>query len=159
MRNTIKRAYVLLAMTLVLTMVAGAPVLALAENAPMRDITLTYIIDRDTDQTGTKAVMARFTEMTGIKFEEELRPGGAEGETILRTRFATGDAPDFIWFNAGSLLATLDPAANFVDLTGQPFLSKLQDSYLQTVTFDGGIYGSPGRTSMAGGWLYNRAAY
>jgi raffinose/stachyose/melibiose transport system substrate-binding protein len=38
-------------------------------------------------------------------------------------------------------------------------LSKLQDSYLQTVTFGGGIYGIPGRTSMAGGWLYNRAVY
>lgn len=120
------------------------------------DVTLTYIIDRDTDQTGSKAVMDAFTEKTGIKFEEELRPGGADGETILKTRFATGDAPDFIWFNSGSLMATLDPVKNFVDLTSQPYMSKLQDSYKQTVTVDGKIFGIPGRTSMGGGWLYNK---
>ncbi|MCL2747509.1 MAG: ABC transporter substrate-binding protein [Oscillospiraceae bacterium] len=127
-----------------------------SEDVPKSDVTLTYIIDRDTDQAGSKAVMERFTEITGIKFEEELRPGGAEGETLLKTRFATGDAPDFIWFNSGSLLATLDPVRNLVDLSSQSYMSKLQESYKQTVSMDGKVFGIPGRTSMGGGWLYNK---
>lgn len=126
------------------------------EGLQFEDVVLTYIIDRDTDQTGSKAVMEAFSTLTGIRFEEELRPGGAEGETILKTRFATGGASDFIWFNSGSLMATLDPAKNFVDLTDQPYMSKLQDSYKETVTVDGKVFGIPGRTSMGGGWLYNK---
>ena len=126
---------------------------------PDEDIVISYIIDRDTEQSGFRAIMDAFTAQTGIRFEEELRPGGAEGETILKTRFATDDAPDMIWFNSGSLLATLNPAENLVDLTGQPFLNNLSDSFIQTVTFDNQIFGIPGTTAMAGGWLYNIAIY
>jgi len=129
------------------------------EEPPASDVTLTYIVDRDTDQTGFLAVMERFTELTGIRFEQELRPGGAEGETILQVRYATGEAPDFIWFNSGSMVAILDPTSNFADLTGQPFLERLQPSFLETVTFDGRVVGIPGRTSMGGGWLFNKAVY
>jgi raffinose/stachyose/melibiose transport system substrate-binding protein len=154
----------LLALALAAVM-AFASAACAADNAPAAsggaeegksDVVLTYIIDRDTEQSGYKAVMERFTELTGIEFEEELRPGGSDGETILKTRFATGDAPDFIWFNAGSLMATLDPARNFVDLSDQPYMDVLQDSYKQTVTVDGKVYGVPGTTSQAGGWLYNK---
>lgn len=146
---TLKRLFSLaLGLTLVLAMASTA--------CAASDVTLTYIIDRDTDKPGYQAVMAAFTEKTGIQFEEELRPGGAEGETILKTRLATGDAPDFLWFNSGSLLSTLNPEENFVDLTGKPYIANLQPSYLQTVTVNGKVFGIPGATSQAGGWLYNR---
>jgi len=127
--------------------------------AAQSDVVLSYIIDRDTDLTGLVAVMEAFTEETGIRFEQELRPGGAEGETFLQVRFATGEASDFIWFNSGSMVQLLDPTNNLADLTGQPFLERLQPSFLETVTFDGRIVGIPGRTSMGGGWLYNIAVY
>jgi len=126
---------------------------------PSSDIVLSYIVDRDTEQSGFLAVMERFTELTGIRFEQELRPGGAEGETLLQVRFATGVEPDFLWFNSGSMVSLLDPTNNLADLSGQPFLDRLQPSFLETVTFDGRIVGIPGRTSMGGGWLYNIAVY
>lgn len=142
------------------TQAPAAPAAAPEESAALafEGVTLTYIIDRDTDQTATKAVMEAFSAQTGVTFEEELRPGGADGETILKTRFATGDAPDFIWFNAGSLLNTLDPEKNLIDISGQPYMSKLPDSYKQTVNggTEGKVYGIPGRTSMGGGWFYNK---
>ncbi len=127
--------------------------------APAEGVKLTYIIDRDTDKAGYTAVMQAFTAKTGIQFEEELRPGGAEGETILKTRLATGDAPDFLWFNSGSLMSTLNPEENFVDLTSKPYMSLLQDSFKQTVTVNGKLFGIPGTTSTAGGWLYNKKVY
>lgn len=126
---------------------------------PASDVVLSYIIDRDTDLTGLLAVMEAFTAQTGITFEQELRPGGAEGETFLQVRFATGEASDFIWFNSGSMVQLLDPTNNLADLTGQPFMDRLQPSFIQTVTFDGRAVGIPGRTSMGGGWLYNIAVY
>ncbi|MCL2248605.1 MAG: ABC transporter substrate-binding protein [Oscillospiraceae bacterium] len=128
-------------------------------DSPQSDVVLSYIIDRDTDLTGLVAVMEAFTAETGIRFEQELRPGGAEGETFLQVRFATGEASDFIWFNSGSMVQLLDPTNNLADLTGQPFLDRLQSSFLETVTFDGRVVGIPGRTSMGGGWLYNIAVY
>lgn len=172
-----RRLAVILVLVLVFSMVAcQAPVTPAEDTAPaiaaadptaapaestalaLEGVTLTYIIDRDTDQTASKAVMEAFSALTGVKFEEELRPGGAEGETILKTRFATGDAPDFIWFNGGSLLNTLDPEKNLIDISGQPYMSKLPDSYKQTVNggVEGKVFGIPGRTSMGGGWLYNK---
>ena len=138
--------------------VEGAPA-AEVDAPPVSDVVLSYIIDRDTEMVGLLAVMDRFTELTGIRFEQELRPGGAEGETILQVRFATGVAPDFIWFNSGSMVQLLDPTNNLADLTGQPFLDRLQPSFLDTVTFDNRIVGIPGRTSMGGGWLFNIEVY
>jgi len=130
-----------------------------SDTPPVSNVVLSYIVDRDTEQSGFLAVMERFTELTGIRFEQELRPGGAEGETLLQVRFATGVEPDFLWFNSGSMVSLLDPTNNLADLSGQPFLDRLQPSFLETVTFDGRIVGIPGRTSMGGGWLYNIAVY
>jgi len=120
---------------------------------------LTLMVDNATSLTGMKAVAAAFEAKTGIVTEIELRPGSAEGENLLKTRLATGEMSDLIYFNSGSLLPALNPERNFVDLTDKPYMDKISPAYKQTVTVNGKIFGIPASSSAAGGILYNKKVY
>jgi len=139
-----------LLMTLLL-IVASVSIPASAEGT-----TLTLLIDNTSPTVGIEAVAALAKEKLGIDLEIEVRPGGAEGENIVRTRLAAGEMADLCYFNSGSLLSSLNPAQNFVDLTDMPYMSTFSDSYKVTVTVDGRIYGVPSGSSFVGGWLYNK---
>ncbi|MEG1514234.1 MAG: ABC transporter substrate-binding protein [Clostridia bacterium] len=124
-----------------------------------QEVTLTLLIDNTTPTSGIEAAAAKIKEELGIGLEIEIRPGGAEGENLVRTRLAAGEMADLCYFNSGSLLSTLNPAVNFVDMTDKPYMSTFSDSYKVTVTVDGKIYGVPSGSSFCGAWMYNKAAY
>lgn len=120
---------------------------------------LTLLVDNATSLTGMVAVAEAFEAKTGIVTEIELRPGSAEGENLLKTRLATGEMSDLIYFNSGSLLPALNPERNFVDLTDKAYMDKISPAYKQTVTVNGKIFGIPASSSAAGGILYNKRVY
>ncbi len=122
-------------------------------------VTLTMLISNTSNNAGKEAVFAKMKEDIGISVEMELRPGGAEGENIVRSRLASGDSTDIHAFNAGSLFATLNPVKNFIDITNQPFMDRVLDSYKSSVTFDNVTYGIPALSTNTGAWLYNKAIY
>lgn len=120
---------------------------------------LTFLIDNNTNITGLKAVAAEFTKKTGIKVTFNFRPGGAEGENIVKTRLASGDMDDLSYFNSGSLYQTLNPSKNFVDLTNEPYMANVIDSFKSTVSSGGKVYACPSGSIMGGGWYYNKKVY
>jgi raffinose/stachyose/melibiose transport system substrate-binding protein len=122
-------------------------------------VTLTLLIDNQNTLVSVNATIAAFEKKTGIKTEIELKPSGAEGDNVLKTRLATGDMTDLVWYNTGSLFTVLNPAANFVDITNEPFVATLDNAFKTTVTDKGKVYGIPGGSSFAGGWLYNKKVY
>ncbi|MDC7233199.1 MAG: extracellular solute-binding protein [Spirochaetales bacterium] len=122
-------------------------------------VVLSFLIDKDTSVDGIKAVAEAYEAKTGVVTEFEVRPGSAEGENLLKTRLATGEMSDLIYFNSGSLLTALNPGRNFVDLTDKPYMDTISPAYKQTVTVDGRIYGIPASSSAAGGILYNKKVY
>lgn len=140
---------------------ASAAVLALGLAAPVTAQTtgLTLLIDNNTNISGIKAVAESFTKKTGITITFDLRPGGPEGENLVKTRLATGDMDDLSFFNSGSLYMTLNPAKNFVDLTNEPFMATVIDSFKSTVSVGGKVYAAPAETIMGGGWYYNKKIY
>lgn len=110
--------------------------------------------------TGAKALIAAFEKKyPNIKVEIELTPGGVDGENVLKTKLATGDASDIIFFNSGSTMQALNPEKNFVDLTNEPFQANVEDSFKQTVTVNGKVYGAPYTSTSVGGWFYNKKVY
>ncbi len=110
--------------------------------------------------SSAKALIAAFEKKNpNIKVEIELTPGGVEGENLLKTKLATGDAGDIIFFNSGSVMQALNPEKNFVDLTNEPFQANIYDSFKQTVTANGKVYGAPYQSTAAGGWFYNKKVY
>lgn len=134
---------------------------AVPSTSAQEAVTLTYLINEgQTSEARAKALVAAFTAKNpNITIQIELRPGGTEGDNIVKTRLATGDMTDLFFYNSGSLFQALNPAQTLVDLTGQPFVGNIVESFFPTVTQGGGIYGIPGETAMGGGILYNKAVY
>ena len=44
-----------------------------------------------------------------VTIDIETRPGGTEGDNLVKTRLATGEMTDIFWYNSGSLLQALNP--------------------------------------------------
>lgn len=126
---------------------------------PYDGITLTMLKDSDATDAGINAVTALAEEKLGIKVEVEIRVGGADGDNIVKTRLASGDMADICMYNSGSLLAALNPAEYFVDISKEEFAARLDDTYKETVTIDGATYGVPFSSSQGGAIVYSKPIY
>ena len=105
----------------------------------------------------TEAYMA---ENPGVTFDIELRPGGAEGDNIVKTRLATGEMADIFSYNSGSLFQALRPSRTLVPIDDIANFGNLNDAFLQTVEDDeGNHYGVPYEAAMGGGILYHIPTY
>jgi raffinose/stachyose/melibiose transport system substrate-binding protein len=129
--------------------------------ASAEPVTLTYLIDdTEANQTMGKALAAAYTALhPNVTINVEARPGGGDGDNIVKTRLATGEMSDVFWYNSGSLLQALHPADTLVDISGEPCIANIVESFLPTVSQGEGIYGVPSHTAMGGGILYNKKIY
>lgn len=129
-----------------------------ASNAP---VTLTYLVDdsqvsQDTVKALADAYMALHPNVT---ITIENRPQGGDGDNIVKTRLATGDMTDVFFYNSGSLLQALHPTETLVDLSKEPFIANIAESFLPTVSQSGQVFGVPTGTATGGGILYNKKVY
>lgn len=150
---TTRRA--LLAATAALSLLAGT-------GFAQAQVTLSYLVDDNPTNVATaEALKSAFeAENPDIKIDIETRPGGGEGDNIIKTRLATGEMTDVFRYNAGSLFQALNPPQTMLDLTNEPFQANVIDSFKPVVTApDGKIYGVPEEASMGGGILYNKKIY
>lgn len=125
-----------------------------------KKVTLTLMVGK----TGTlypalQAVAAEAEKKLNIAIKFDIRPDGTEGDNLVKTRLATGDMDDLLAYNSGSLLQALSPEENFVDLSKEPYMDNLLDSYKTTVTANGKIFGVPTGSTNVGGVLYNKKVY
>jgi raffinose/stachyose/melibiose transport system substrate-binding protein len=125
------------------------------------DDTLTWLIDNGAGTLATAEGLADGFEASheGVTVKIETRPGGTEGDNVVKTRLSTGDMPDVFIYNTGSLLQAIDPAKNLVPLDDSVDTATLEDSFLTTVKSGDDYYGTPFGTALAGGVLYNRKVY
>jgi raffinose/stachyose/melibiose transport system substrate-binding protein len=124
-------------------------------------ITLTFLVDdtQNTVDTSTALAEAFMEQNPNVTIEIEQRPGGGEGDNIVKTRLATGEMNDLFWYNSGSLFQALDPTQSILEVTDEAFVGNIVDAFLPTVSADGGVYGVPVGTALGGGVLYNKAVY
>lgn len=136
-------------------------VLGVSVTAAQDAVSLTYLVDdSQNSQDMAKALVAAYTALhPNVTITIESRPGGTEGDNIVKTRLATGDMTDIFFYNSGSLLQALNPSQTLVDLSDQPFIANIVDSFLPTVSQNDGIFGVPTGTAMGGGILYNKAVF
>lgn len=141
---------------IVLLLVMIAPV-SIAQDS----VTLTYLVDesQNTVDTSTALAEAFMEQNPNVEIIIETRPGGGDGDNIVKTRLATGDMTDIFWYNSGSLLQALNPTQTLVDISDQPFIENIADAFIPTVSQGDGIFGVPTGTGMGGGILYNKAVY
>ncbi len=136
-------------------------VLGVSVTAAQDTVTLTYLVDESQNsQDMAKALVDAYSALhPNVTINIESRPGGTEGDNIVKTRLATGDMTDIFFYNSGSLLQALNPSQTLIDLSDQPFIENIVDSFLPTVSQNDGIFGVPTGTAMGGGILYNKAVY
>jgi raffinose/stachyose/melibiose transport system substrate-binding protein len=122
---------------------------------------LTLLIDNGPSTIkSAEAVIAAFQKANpGVTVKYETRPGGTEGDNLVKTKLSTGDMQDVFWYNSGSLLQALNPSQTLVDLTGDPAVKDVDPSFLPVVTQGGKVYGAPQGTAFGGGILYNKDIY
>ena len=95
-----------------------------------------------------------------ITIKHETRPGGSEGDNLVKTRLATGDMADVFIYNNGSLLQAIKPEQNLTPLDDQPWAGQLDKTFAESSKgADGKIYGGPSGTAFGGGVLYNIPLY
>ena len=95
-----------------------------------------------------------------VTFEIENRPGGADGDNLVKTRLATGEAGDILQYNSGSLFQALRPVEQLADLTAIAGQANVIDSFKSVVTAsDGTVRGVPFGPAMGGGIYYNKKIY
>jgi raffinose/stachyose/melibiose transport system substrate-binding protein len=140
---------------------ATTAAMAVALAAPsLADTKLTISSDGNAETTKafealTKAYTAAHPDVT---FELETRPGGAEGDNLVKTRLSTGEMTDIFQYNSGSLFQALKPDQNLADLSDVQ--GDVIDSYKAVVTStDGKIRGVPFGAAMGGGIYYNKKIY
>ena len=124
-------------------------------------VSLTYLVDDSQNSQDTALALAEafMAANPNVTITIESRPGGADGDNIVKTRLATGDMTEIFFYNSGSLLQALNPSQTLVDLSDQPFIENIVESFLPTVSQGEGIYGVPTGTGMGGGILYNTRIY
>ena len=140
---------------------AAAEEPATTASAAAEAVTLSFLIDDNQVTIDTaEGLVAAFTEANpNISIEIETRPGGSEGDNIVKTRLATGEMTDIFWYNTGSLFQALNPTESLVPITDEPFVENIVEDFLTTVTAGEDIYGVPAGTGLGGGVLYNKTIY
>jgi raffinose/stachyose/melibiose transport system substrate-binding protein len=143
-----------------MTATAIATVMALNSAAQAQMLT---ILAGDTPDTiaNIEALVAAFGEKNpDVSFDVEFRPGGADGDNIIKSRLATGEMADVFTYNTGSLFQAIRPDRNLMPITQEDMLNRVLDSFEATVTSpDGDIFGVPFGAAMGGGIFYNRGIY
>ncbi|MBO9112718.1 MULTISPECIES: extracellular solute-binding protein [Rhizobium/Agrobacterium group] len=142
--------------------ILAAATLALASGVAHSEVTLSVLIDNNVEsisafEAASEAYMEKHPDVT---FDVELRPGGSEGDNIVKTRLATGEMADIFQYNTGSLFQALKPEQTMADVTDLPSQANVLDSFKSVVKDGGGkLRGIPFGPAMAGGIFYSRPIY
>lgn len=139
-----------------------ATLATLMASSALAETTLSVLLDTNTESiVSFEALMAAYKEIRpDISFDIENRPGGSEGDNIIKTRLATGEMADIFQYNSGSLFLALKPEQTLIDFSDLPGNENILESYRTVVTAtDGSLRGVPFGAAMGGGIFYNRQIY
>ncbi len=119
---------------------------------------LTMLATKSSLHEGVLAELDAVKNNLGITIEIDYLPEDG-GANVVKTRIATNEMPDFFLFNSGALLSTLNPETNFVDITNEPFMANVEETFKEAVSVNGKAFGIPAYSSTVGAWLYNKKIY
>lgn len=138
-----------------------ASALVFTAGGALAEVTLSVLVaEGPTTRPALEAIAKVYTERNpDVTIEIETRPGGSEGDNIVKTRLATGEMSDVFSYNSGSLFQALKPTRTLTDLSDLSSQENILDSFKSVVSADGKVYGVPLSTAMGGGIFYNRPIY
>jgi len=157
-RTTLLRAA---AVTVGLALAAGALAGCSSGGSSDGKVSISFLTQNDatTTKAGKDFVAAFEKKYPNITVKLTTQPAGSEGDNLMKTKLSTDTMEDVFNYNDGSLLQALGPDQRLVDLSDQPWLSKVTKDFKSVVSTSKGIYGAPLGTSFAGGVLYNKKVF
>lgn len=144
---------------------AGASVLAIClmtTVAYAQQVTISLLTDSAPEVVARAEALIEDFEAANpdINIEHETRPGGAEGDNLIKTRLATQSMADVFVYNSGSKFQGINPDKLLVDLSDEAWQGDVNPTFKSVVTsVDGAVRGAPFATSSAGGIFYNKRVY
>ncbi|GGB27867.1 ABC transporter substrate-binding protein [Allosediminivita pacifica] len=123
---------------------------------------LTLLSDSSADTVALmEALTDAYTEKhPEVTFSIETRPGGSEGDNVVKTRLATGEMADIFQYNSGALVQALRPGRTMLPINDIENFDAMLDSFTRTVSdAEGNVYGVPIEAAMGGGIFYHIPTY
>lgn len=122
---------------------------------------LSFLVDSDPGNLAAAEALAEAytADNPDVTIDVESRPGGSEGDNIVKTRLATGDMADLFLYNSGSLFQAIGPAQTLAPVTDETWVGDLEENFRQAVTAGEDVYGAPLGALMTGAVLYNTRVY
>jgi raffinose/stachyose/melibiose transport system substrate-binding protein len=121
--------------------------------------TLSVLWTRNTLIDGHEPIFEAIEKKFNIKTDIEIRMGGGEGETIVKTRLAAGDMADIFIYNNGSKINDINPDRNCVDLSSS-YTAKLDPLFVASASAGGKLYSVPiDYSAQAGAIWYSKSIY
>jgi raffinose/stachyose/melibiose transport system substrate-binding protein len=124
-------------------------------------VEITYLMENQEPAYGTAEAMVKAFEAKNpdIKVTIESRPGGTEGDNLIKTKLSTQEMEDVFVYNTGSLLQALNPDQTLTPLADEAWVDDLDENMKTVVSTDNGLYGAPFGATQAGAVLYNIPLY
>ncbi|WP_426517899.1 ABC transporter substrate-binding protein [Diaminobutyricibacter sp. McL0618] len=94
-----------------------------------------------------------------ITVKVDTRPGGTDGDNLIKTKLSTGTMDDVFLYNSGSLLQALHPDSQLQPLTNESWVKDLTPDFKAAVSTSKATYGAPWGTTFDGGIMYNKKVY
>jgi len=141
---------------------APAEEAAPTEEAAPEPVTLSLLGPaNENDMLMVQALTDAYTALhPNVTFDIEVAAsGGSEVDNLVKTRLATDEMNDIFYYNSGALLQALHPSDTLLDLSSEPFIDNIAESFIPTVSQNGGVFGVPVGFASGGGILYNKKVY
>lgn len=129
---------------------------------PAEAVKLKAIIYASWAKEGLTAVLKDAADKIGVELEIEKVPEGTDGANLVKTRFATNDKPDLLFFHPGlNESQGLGKAEDLmVSQEDQPWIQNFdKDAWMGSMDSNGKFYGAPYGGANVGVVLYNKKLF
>ncbi|WP_314587447.1 ABC transporter substrate-binding protein [Paenibacillus terrigena] len=130
-------------------------------DAPKKDITITFVGSQNWLNKGSKIdseLNEAFTQETGIKVDMQVIPDD-QYANVLKTKLASGEAPDIFMVSAGVGAQKFLPDKYFADLSNEKWVSRYVPYAKAGSTIDGKVMGFMTWSVDGWGMLYNTKVF
>lgn len=162
-RPALRRAAVRITAALGGVVLLGAALTSCSSGGTSGGSTTVALMAGGNDPAATKfakdLATAFHKENPTITVKVNTRPGGTDGDNLIKTRLSTGTMDDVFLYNSGSLFQALRPDSQLQPLTDESWVKDLTSDFKKSVSTDKGTYGAPWGTTFNGGVMYNKKVY
>jgi raffinose/stachyose/melibiose transport system substrate-binding protein len=138
------------------TLAFSAVALLLAGTAVnAQSTTITYMASQGWITEAEIALGAKFEAETGIKVDYQIIPAD-QYYNVIKARLNSGEGPDIYGGQSGySDLLSYNVTETAVDLSGEPWVSRLDPLVAEASSVNGVLYGLTYWDTLGGPWLFN----